>query len=32
VLDLDVLAGSFSEEGRAAFLGQNARDLFRISV
>jgi predicted TIM-barrel fold metal-dependent hydrolase len=32
VLDLDELAGSFSEEGRAAFLGQNARDLFRISV
>ena len=32
VLDLDELAASFSEEGRAAFLGQNARDLFRISV
>jgi predicted TIM-barrel fold metal-dependent hydrolase len=32
VLDLDELAASFSEDGRAAFLGQNARDLFRIGM
>jgi predicted TIM-barrel fold metal-dependent hydrolase len=32
VLDLDALAGSFSDEDRAAFLGQNARELFAIEA
>jgi predicted TIM-barrel fold metal-dependent hydrolase len=32
VLDLDELAGSFSDEERAAFLGQNARELFAIEA
>jgi predicted TIM-barrel fold metal-dependent hydrolase len=32
VLDLDELAASFPEAERAAFLGQNARELFRIGA
>jgi predicted TIM-barrel fold metal-dependent hydrolase len=32
VLDLDELAALFPEDGRGAFLGQNARDLYRIGV
>jgi predicted TIM-barrel fold metal-dependent hydrolase len=32
VLDLDDLAGSFPEDARAAFLGRNARELFRIGA
>jgi predicted TIM-barrel fold metal-dependent hydrolase len=32
VFDLDELASSFTDEDRAVFLGQNARDLFGIQA
>ncbi|HEY2815371.1 MAG TPA: amidohydrolase family protein [Acidimicrobiales bacterium] len=32
ILDLDELVASFKDEDRAAFLGQNARDLFAIAT